>query len=102
MKFHYSKTLNKRFNEVMSKLSSKERGELFETTPNPLYDNVVVPNDDRFVWFEEGAEWAQQYPTDISVHRVHYDTCMYYMIGTEIDCFSHLANFSSSKSINEK
>jgi len=102
MKFHYSKTLNKRFNEVMNKLSSQERGELFETTPNPLYDNVVIPHDDQFVWFEDGAEWAQQYPTLISVHRMHYDGSMFYMIGTESDCFSRLANFSSSKSINEK
>ena len=102
MKFHYSKTLNKRFNEVMNKLSSQERGELFETKPNPLYHNVVIPHDDQSVWFELGAKWAQKYPTHVSVYRTSYDGCIFYMIGTESDCFSRLANFSASKSINEK
>lgn len=97
MKFLSSKTLNKRFNEVMSNLTQRQSDKLCEETPNPLYQNIVIPTDDQFVWFEYGAEWAQQYPTGISVYRIPYDTFTYYMIGTEIDCLARLGSFAKSK-----
>jgi len=99
MRFQSSKKLNKRFHEVMSKLTQRQSDRLCEETPNPLYQNVVIPTDSQFVWFEEGAKWAQQYPTSISVYRIPYDTFMHYMIGTEDDCLDRLNIFATSQKI---